>query len=223
MRLISTLLVMFTPAMLLAPAIAQTTNRTAATVVSTGDGDTLRVNQQGRVITVRLVCIDSPESNQPQGPQSAQRLAQLLPRGASVQLRTVELDRYGRTVAEVYRNNQSVNLQMVQEGRAVVYRQYLDGCAADRDRYLQVEQQARQRRLAFWNQPNPVMPWDWRQGNNNSAPASQQQPAARPADGDYDCSDFSTQAEAQRVLDSAPGDPYRLDGDNDGVACESLP
>jgi endonuclease YncB( thermonuclease family) len=38
---------------------------------------------------------------------------------------------------------------------------------------------------------------------------------------DYDCSDFSTQAEAQQFLLS--GDPYRLDGDGDGVACESLP
>jgi hypothetical protein len=37
---------------------------------------------------------------------------------------------------------------------------------------------------------------------------------------DYDCSDFSTQAEAQGYL--LPGDPYRLDGDGDGVACESL-
>ena len=38
---------------------------------------------------------------------------------------------------------------------------------------------------------------------------------------DYDCSDFSTQAQAQEHL--LPGDPYNLDGDNDGIACESLP
>lgn len=38
---------------------------------------------------------------------------------------------------------------------------------------------------------------------------------------DYDCSDFATQEEAQEYL--LPGDPYRLDGDNDGVACEDLP
>ncbi len=38
---------------------------------------------------------------------------------------------------------------------------------------------------------------------------------------DFDCSDFSTQAEAQEYL--LPGDPYNLDGDHDGVACESLP
>ena len=38
---------------------------------------------------------------------------------------------------------------------------------------------------------------------------------------DYDCSDFSTQAQAQKYL--LPGDPYRLDGDGDGRACNSLP
>ena len=38
---------------------------------------------------------------------------------------------------------------------------------------------------------------------------------------DYDCADFSTQAEAQEYL--LPGDPYRLDGDSDGIACEDLP
>lgn len=38
---------------------------------------------------------------------------------------------------------------------------------------------------------------------------------------DYDCPDFSTQAQAQRYL--LTGDPYRLDSNSDGVACESLP
>lgn len=38
---------------------------------------------------------------------------------------------------------------------------------------------------------------------------------------DLDCADFATQEEAQEHL--YPGDPHRLDGDNDGVACEDLP
>ncbi|MEZ5077910.1 MAG: excalibur calcium-binding domain-containing protein [Solirubrobacterales bacterium] len=38
---------------------------------------------------------------------------------------------------------------------------------------------------------------------------------------DYNCDDFATQEEAQEYL--LPGDPYRLDGDDDGVACEDLP
>ena len=46
-------------------------------------------------------------------------------------------------------------------------------------------------------------------------------PASALAGTDYDCADFANQAEAQEYL--LPGDPYRLDGDNDGVACEDLP
>jgi endonuclease YncB( thermonuclease family) len=42
---------------------------------------------------------------------------------------------------------------------------------------------------------------------------------------DRDCSDFDTQAQAQRFfLDHSPRlDPHRLDADGDGRACESLP
>lgn len=40
---------------------------------------------------------------------------------------------------------------------------------------------------------------------------------------DYDCDDFRTQAEAQDFMEYEGGDPYWLDGDNDGIACELLP
>lgn len=46
------------------------------------------------------------------------------------------------------------------------------------------------------------------------------------ADRDYNCSDFATHAEAQAFYMAQGGpahDPHRLDGDSDGVACESLP
>lgn len=46
-------------------------------------------------------------------------------------------------------------------------------------------------------------------------------PATAAAGIDYDCADFSSQAEAQEYL--LPGDPYRLDGDGDGIACEDNP
>jgi hypothetical protein len=38
---------------------------------------------------------------------------------------------------------------------------------------------------------------------------------------DYDCEDFANQAEAEEYL--LPGDPYNLDADDDGIACEDLP
>ena len=41
---------------------------------------------------------------------------------------------------------------------------------------------------------------------------------------DVNCSDFSSQAAAQQYFDDhGPGDPAGLDGDGDGVACESNP
>jgi len=41
---------------------------------------------------------------------------------------------------------------------------------------------------------------------------------------DCNCSDFATQAEAQWFYENCdPENRHRLDGDNDGVACESLP
>ena len=43
---------------------------------------------------------------------------------------------------------------------------------------------------------------------------------------DRDCSDFSTQKEAQAFFELSGGlgrDPHKLDQDKDGVACETLP
>lgn len=216
----------------------------SAQVVGTGDGDTLRVSQDGKTITIRLGCIDAPEALQaPWGQQSANRLKQLLPAGQAVQVREIERDQYGRTVAELFLSNQSVNLRMVAEGQAVVYRQYLSGCAATKDQYLAAEAQAKSQKLGFWNQSNPVMPWDYRSGAranerpSNASPkptpsgTARPTPTANPAPTtnlpactktDCDCKDFKSRAEAQRVLDANPSDPHKLDGDKDGIACESL-
>ncbi len=40
---------------------------------------------------------------------------------------------------------------------------------------------------------------------------------------DCNCSDFASQEEAQLVLEAFSGDPFRLDGNKDGIACQSLP
>lgn len=212
------------------PVLAQST---LPTVVSVGDGDTLRLRTQGKTITIRLGCIDAPETAQkPWGQQSAARLKQILPPSTAVRVREIDRDRYGRTVAELYLGDRSVNLQMVSEGQAVVYRQYLSGCASTKSQYLQAEDLAKQKRLGFWNQPSPVMPWDFRRAKHGgsqlptaSTPKATPQTSQLPAcvNSDCNCSDFETQAQAQRVLDALPHDPFDLDRDHDGVACESLP
>jgi len=39
----------------------------------------------------------------------------------------------------------------------------------------------------------------------------------------FNCTDFTSQADAQAVLRADPSDPNLLDADRDGIACESLP
>jgi micrococcal nuclease len=156
------------PVAVLFTAVASLTGKSVAQntlfqVVSTRDGDDVTVSQGTQRLRIRLACIDAPEMEQnPWGRQSATRLKQLLPPGQTVRLRVVNTDTSGRTVAEVYLANQSVNLQMVQEGQAVVYPQHLNNCAATQAQYLQAEAKAKQERLGFWNQDQPMMPWDFR-------------------------------------------------------------
>ena len=54
-----------------------------ATVLSIGDGDTIRVRQAGKALTVRLACIDAPETAQtPYGLKGRTYLQQRLPIGS---------------------------------------------------------------------------------------------------------------------------------------------
>lgn len=207
------------------PLPLETSNLLEATVISIGDGDTLRVNLEGEDTTIRLACIDALETAQsPWGNQSQDRLQELLPGEQVVKLREIEQDRYGRTVAEVYVGTKSINLQMVEEGQAVVYRQYLNSCSDTQQLYLDAETKAQEQKLAFWNQDNPTMPWDFRkQKSNREDKAIPDSTVESNPNNDYNCSDFDSQAKAQSLLDSDPSDPHQLDRDQDGVACESLP
>jgi endonuclease YncB( thermonuclease family) len=117
-------------------------------------------------LTIRLACIDAPETAQgPSGAEAGQALAQLL-QGQSLEIRPQTTDRYGRTVAEVFANGQNLNLQMVRMGAAFVYRDYLNGC--DARAYEQAEQQAQRFRQGVWRWDQGVeRPWDFRSRTRN--------------------------------------------------------
>jgi len=132
-----------------------------AMVLSFGEGDTIRVRQDGKAITVRLACIDAPETAQrPYGQNAKQYLQQRLPLGSIVTLEQKTTDRYGRLVAEVF-NGININLAMVEDGQAFVYRQYLGGC--DAKEYLDAEFRASRRRYGVWQVEGGIIrPWDFR-------------------------------------------------------------
>jgi len=138
-------------------------------VADVRDGDNVLIETlQNGMINVRLACIDAPEMGQtPWGERSTQYIKQLLPVGTRINYRPADTDRYGRIVAEIFVNNQSINLKMVRQGEAVVYHRYLSSCEADRQKYLDAETQAQRQSLGFWSQPDPEMPWDFRRRNRN--------------------------------------------------------
>ena len=204
-----------------------------------GDGDTLRVNDTGKRLTIRMACIDAPETAQrPYGAASRQRLQELAPVGSVVLLRPQTIDKYGRTVAEVFRNGQNVNLAMVSSGQAFAYRKYLSAC--DGSAYLAAEAAAQRQRIGVWAVPGGIQrPWDWRKGTRTPAPSARTPassaaapfipaagvvaPAAAPAGGysgrKLTCRQIGSYARAQELL--RQGHTY-LDKNGDGVACESL-
>jgi len=121
-------------------------------VLSVGDGDTLSVTQGGTRRTIRLACIDAPEMAQgPYGAEARAAMQAIVPVGSAVTVKEGKRDRYGRTVAEIWRGNINVNLELVRQGDAFVYRQYLSGC--DRNAYLSAESQAESARLVIWSVP----------------------------------------------------------------------
>ena len=132
------------------------------TVQSVYDGDTLTARCPDGEVKVRMFGIDAPEMKQePWGANSRDALRSLLPRRDSVQLRVQDRDRYGRTVAQVFVGERDVGLEMVRQGRAVMYEQYNDSPA-----YRQAQAEARQARRGIWEKPGGQQdPATWRRLN----------------------------------------------------------
>ena len=132
------------------------------------DGDTIHVAVGLTKHVIRLSEIDTPERDQPWGRQASRALADKLNR-ARVTVLTTETDRYGRLVGKVLHGSRDINREMVREGHAWVYRQYLH----DRS-LLEDERTARQRKVGLWGSNHPIEPWRWLRGTRASlAPALQ--------------------------------------------------
>ena len=206
MKLLSVLLFL-----LASPALAESITGVPRIV----DGDSLVIDG----VKIRLHGIDAPERDQTCGTdpnrwdcgrQASRALSEMIDR-APVTCHERDVDRYGRIVAVCTVGGVLLNNRMVAEGWAVAYRRY----SMD---YVGEEDQAREARRGMWS-GEFVTPEEWRRGQRGgSAPSSGTRSVP-----DRDCGDFRTWAEAQRFYEAVgPGDPHRLDGDRDGVACEGL-
>ncbi len=195
-------------------------------VVAISDGDTLTLlDANKRQLKIRLAEIDTPESKQPYGKRAKQALSKLVfAKTATVEVQ--DKDRYGRIVGRVYVDDINVNAEMVRQGAAWVYRQY----AKDQALY-DLETKARQDKTGLWglSESERVPPWEWRHQRRKQKAGDRskikpkaivQRQGGFQCDGKTTCKQMRNCSEARFYLEQCG--LTRIDGDGDGVPCESL-
>ena len=122
-----------------------------ATVISVDDGDSFKVMIKGRKDAVRILGIDAPELNQPNGRQAGRALRSLLS-GQRVGLRVTARDKYNRLLAYVQIQGHRVGPILVGAGLAWAMRKDL----------RPFEAMAKAAKLGLWAGRKPVRPSTWR-------------------------------------------------------------
>ena len=78
----------------------------------------------------------------------------------------VEVDRYGRTIAELFipigdEEEIHLNSQMVLDGHAYHYARYSSSCP-NKNAIARAEAMAKERSIGLWAEPQAERPWDYR-------------------------------------------------------------
>jgi micrococcal nuclease len=213
-------------------------NKIYIPVVKVVDGDTLSVRLGGEIVTVRMIGIDTPETVDPRKPvecfgKEASDYAKMLLDGRMVHIEQDptqgELDKYGRLLAYVYlENDLLVNHALIENGYAHEYTYNIP--YRYQKEFQTAEEEARAAKRGLW--ADGACEVEEIKESPQARPAPPPSPSSSYGNGYtcsanvYNCSDFSTHAEAQHVYLLCGGvenDIHRLDRDSDGDACESLP
>ena len=182
-------------------------------VVGITDGDTVTVIDQSKIqYKVRLTEIDTPERRQPWGEKARQALAEKV-FNKNVEIKTQGTDRYGRVLGRIYLGDRDIHREMVSEGHAWVYRQYMTD-----ESLLEDESEARESELGLWGLGNAVPPWEWRRGSRNTVIQPQTIPVKCGVK--RYCREMTSCDEAMFYHEECG--LTRLDGDKDGVPCEAI-
>lgn len=93
------------------------------------DGDTCTTTNKEKI---RLACIDTPEiKGKKADPEKAKYVRDYLNtliKGKEITIKRITYDRYGRTVAELYKNKINLQKHLVEIGLAKVYEKYAYQC-----------------------------------------------------------------------------------------------
>jgi endonuclease YncB( thermonuclease family) len=143
------------------------------TVTKVSDGDSIHVTTpEQTILKVRLYGIDAPETpkinrrtghvnitGQPYGKESWKALKSKL-MGKQVRLDILDIDKYRRMVCMVWLDSRNINLEMVREGYAEAFLEYLK--EPYRSQFMRAEMEARSEKRGIWSLPDYERPRDFR-------------------------------------------------------------
>jgi len=143
------------------------------TVTKVSDGDTIHVTTPDRTkLRVRLYGIDAPETpkinqrtgrvnkpGQPYGEESWRALKNKI-MGMQIRLDILDIDKYKRMVGMIWLNDRNINLEMVQEGYAEAYVEYLR--EPYRSQFISAQREAQSAERGIWSLHNYERPRDFR-------------------------------------------------------------
>jgi endonuclease YncB( thermonuclease family) len=188
-------------------------------VIAVFDGDTLELRVGEDNLRVRIAGIDTPERGQPWAERAKQALSARV-FGRAVRVNRVGVDRYGRTIGEVYADDVCVGCELVREGHAWVYRGFSDDPVL-----FELEAEARAARRGLWglDETDRTPPWEWRRAHRAKGGERAKPRSVAPAlvcGAKRRCDEMASCREARFHLETCGVE--RLDGDADGVPCEDL-
>ncbi|MFN2490542.1 MAG: thermonuclease family protein [Actinomycetota bacterium] len=196
------------------------------------DGDTIEVQLDDETTDVRLIGIDTPETVHPSEPVECYGPAASDFTSAALQGDAVRLgfdverqDQYGRTLAYVWDEGELFNQVLVAKGFATVTTyppnvRYVE-------RFLAAQRDARQHDRGLWGSCSTAEGPDSDTASGGGGSAGEgctdgYSPCLPPAS-DYDCAGGTADGPeyADGPIQVSGSDPYDLDSDDDGVACET--
>lgn len=150
------------------------------TVTKVSDGDTIHlITPEQTRLKVRLYGIDAPETpkinnrtgqinipGQPHGEASWKALADKI-MGKEVRLDILDIDKYRRMVGMIWLDDRNINLEMVREGHAEAFIEYLK--PPYRTQFLASEREAKSARRGIWAQPDYERPRTFRKRLKSSS------------------------------------------------------
>jgi len=188
-----------------------------AKVIEVLDGDTVLIARSGGLLKVRLAEIDAPEKAQDFGTDSTRSLADMV-KGKQVRFISQTIDQYGRMVAYLEIKGLDVNVEQIRRGMAWEYSNYHSNKAL-----TVLQEEAKQASRGLWTKKNPTPPWDWRKLHpivtSSDSHKITKLKIANCGNKKY-CSEMTSCEEAKFYLSQC--NIRTLDGDGNGIPCESL-